>query len=56
MATTIGSYRLRIMAEDSDERVNIKVLDDIVPVLSNVEEDISDSLPEGYYCKIEHWQ
>lgn len=61
MAARIGIYTLRIMGpnpeldETGEEfaRRYQAVMDEISPVISQAEQEISEQLPEGYYAKIE---
>ena len=51
MATHAAQYILRIMQADVyAERLDRDYLSEII---NDVEQQISDDLPEGYYCKID---
>lgn len=57
----IGIYVLRVFApahtegslEDWDDRNEKVIILDMPPIITGIENTISDYLPEGYYVKVE---
>jgi energy-converting hydrogenase A subunit M len=50
MTPKVAQYTLRIMGETDDEEITLVWLGDL---MSDIEEQISSRLPEGFYCKID---
>ena len=50
----LASYRLRIMGPEGWPGFQ-HAASELGFITSETEENISDLLPEGYYCKIEEW-
>lgn len=53
MSAQVKRYALRIMGDDTREDLDLETLEVISAALSEAEERISASLPEGYYAKVD---